>query len=282
MRHSNFTEGRDILHAQDLEKASGRVESERRIVKRLLIDGHVHVQACFNEERFLSAAFANLSQTGEGMPTLLLAEMPGVEVFDRWKSGLAPWPATPTKESTSLVLDDRILVIAGRQIVTRENLEVLALCCNAQFEERAAFITTIEQVIAAGALCVLPWGVGKWTGNRAKLIQSVLESSLARLICLGDNGNRLAGSPVPRLLRAGSKRGMKIIAGSDPLPLVSHETRGGSYGTLFEANVGFETPAADLIGALRTMPEGLKTFGNLTGLACFGRSQFAMQRRKLK
>jgi hypothetical protein len=249
---------------------------------RLLVDGHVHVHPLFDEGRFLAAAYENLSRHGTGLPTLLLAELADANVFLRWRSGHAPWPVALTSETVSIVLNGRLLVVAGRQIVTREHVEVLALCCVAEFQDNRPFIETVERVVGAGALCVLPWGVGKWTGNRAKLIRAVLDSPLASAVCLGDNGNRLAGTPVPRLLRAGAERNMPIIAGSDPLPLRGHETRVGSYGNAIEGRFDPDAPASGFFATLRNAPGDIEPFGGLTGFPRFVRSQFAMQRRKLK
>ena len=87
------------------------------VINRLLIDGHVHVHDSYDESAFLRAAYTNLSRHGEGLPTLLLTEMPGQQVFAKWRSGDAPWPVALTRELSSVVLGDRLLVVAGRQII---------------------------------------------------------------------------------------------------------------------------------------------------------------------
>lgn len=130
------------------------------MVERLLIDGHVHVHDSYDETAFLSAAWTNLSRQGEGLPTLLLAEMQGANVFARWKAGGGPWTIAATGEPSAIVLANKLLVIAGRQIVTAEKIEVLAQLTSESFEDGLPLHETIERALALGALVVLPWGGG--------------------------------------------------------------------------------------------------------------------------
>src|SRR4051794_39643129 len=139
-----------------------------------------------------------MSRYGEGFPTLLLAEMSGANVFARWQSGRAAWSVRRTQEQESLILGDKLLVIAGRQIVTAERIEVLALLTSETFEEGRPLDETIQRTKLAGALVVLPWGVGKWCGARGR---SVANAAIRYAVQLGDNGGRPLGWPRPVLFR---------------------------------------------------------------------------------
>ncbi len=121
------------------------------------------------------------------VPTLMLAEMREDKVFVRRRAGQCPWPIQTTGEDCSLYLADRLLVLAGRQVVSAEGVEVLAQCTAAQFANGRPLEETIEEIQAAGALAVLPWGVGKWLGRRGKL---VTEAAARSPILLGDNAGR--------------------------------------------------------------------------------------------
>jgi hypothetical protein len=208
----------------------------------LLIDGHVHVHACYDEAAFLSSALRRLRGYGEGFPTLMLAEIAGTNVFARWRDGGGPWQASTTAESSSLVLDGRLLVIAGRQIVTSEGVELLAQCSSEGFADGLPLNETIASVLAAGGLAVLPWGVGKWLGRRGAL---VAEARTRFPVLLGDNAGRPTLWPRPALFRD-----RLVLLGTDPLALPSQQGVAGSYGFALSTAMDPQFPARSLRNAL--------------------------------
>ena len=70
-----------------------------------------------------------------------------------------------------------VLVIAGRQIVSAERIEVLALGTRTQIPDGQPLAATIDAVRADGALAVLPWGFGKWWGARGRMVDAYLETA---------------------------------------------------------------------------------------------------------
>src|SRR4030095_13902120 len=113
---------------------------------------------------------ANLSRHGEGLPTVLLAEMPGERVLAVAGRGYSAWRGCDAREPSSLVLGHRLLVIAGHQIVTSERIEVLAIACIENIADGLTLDATITAVRDAGAIPVLPWGVGKGSGERGRFV----------------------------------------------------------------------------------------------------------------
>ena len=112
-------------------------------------------------------------------------------MFARWRSGDAAWPVTLTDEQVSLILGEKLLVIAGRQVVTAEHLEVLALLCHETIEDGQTLADTMAHISSTGAIALLPWGVGKWSGVRGQL---VAEAASRHRVLLGDNADdRSAG-----------------------------------------------------------------------------------------
>ncbi|MEM1170460.1 MAG: hypothetical protein AAGJ08_15610 [Cyanobacteria bacterium P01_H01_bin.35] len=85
---------------------------------------------------------------------------------------------TPTQESISIYAtnneNQKIFIIAGRQIVTAEKLEVLALISDSEFADGLPLETTIKNIVSKNGIPVLPWGVGKWIGKRGKILQKLL------------------------------------------------------------------------------------------------------------
>src|SRR5688572_10262911 len=112
----------------------------------VLVDGHVHIHDCFSVPRVFDAAAANFSAAARALRSqrgyeavLCLAEsdkehfLEGVRTgrLGRvWRGQHGYWEIEPSNEPETLVVqcgNTRLRVIAGRQLVTRERLEVLAL-----------------------------------------------------------------------------------------------------------------------------------------------------------
>ena len=138
------SEERNSQNAQSFVSEEGP-DGEHRVIKRLLIDGHVHVHESYNEAAFLEAAHANLSRHGQGFPTLLLAEMPGQQVFARWRSGTprgqSPLPGSHHRSSWAA----GYWLLRVAKLSRLERIEVLAVGCR----ENIANGLTLDATIAA-------------------------------------------------------------------------------------------------------------------------------------
>lgn len=256
----------------------------------VLVDAHVHVHPGFACDAFFDAARENFRREAAGLGLrdevlgcLLLAEMGPACWFQRARNGQeegGAWRFERTSEFESLVAcrgDERLLVIAGRQIATRDGLEVLALARDAGVPDGLPFGETLHRVRASGALPVLPWGFGKWWGRRGRLIAGALERRGSAPLFLGDNGGRPAAGGAPGLFAEARARGVAVLPGSDPLPLPWHSGRAGTYGFLLEGGLDAERPAADLRQRVRGLREGPRAFGRLAPLSRFLRDQLALR-----
>ena len=243
-------------------------------MRTLLVDGHVHIHDCYDETVFLNAAEQNLRMNGEGLPTLMLAETKEDNVFARWRAGQCPWPTQATDEDCSLYLADRLLVLAGRQVVSAERVEVLAQCTATRFADGRPLKETLEEIQAAGALAVLPWGVGKWLGQRGKLIT---EAAGRYPILLGDNAGRPPLWPFPA--RFQTRRTRPVLPGTDPLALSSQQTLAGSYGFSLTAPIDPDYPAQSLCNAL-TEGTSVTPLGRRVSLFTFFRQQLGLRMKR--
>ncbi|MGH7629351.1 MAG: hypothetical protein ACREOF_08160 [Gemmatimonadales bacterium] len=259
-----------------------------------LVDSHVHFHRCFDPTRFLSAALANLraaaAESGVPGPVagfLMLTESAGESAFRRFQAGALvpdqPWKLRPTGEERSLVAGsdtpDVVTLVAGRQIVTRDRLEVLALGTLDELPDGLPFGETVARVKKSGAVAVIPWGFGKWWFRRGRLVGELVRTKGDTLF-LGDNGGRLRYAPRPRLFADAARHGVYVLPGSDPLPFPSQNTRAGSFGCFIEGPLNDDRPAESLLALLGELTHQPRAFGRAEGLTRFAVSQIRMQLRK--
>ncbi len=255
----------------------------------ILIDSHIHIYPGFSVDRFLDAAWDNFNRAaGEaGLLNvtdyvLLLTEGKDSDVFSELKEeAISPenysghiadsssFSFLRTAEPESLVACKdkvRIVLIAGRQIISLENIEVLSLFSSIKVEDRTLSLTDLAQFIAdQDGLPVLPWGVGKWWGTRGKVVTDFIHSSYDHPLFLADNGNRPAFWLEPALLRQARNMGIPILSGSDPLPLASHVNRPGCCGVVLpDGELSNEYPA-ECMRKLLVSEKKIVLFGDRRG-----------------
>lgn len=195
------------------------------------------------------------------------------------------WRFDLTQERCSLIArksqEGTIILVAGRQIVTAERLEVLAIGTETQYSDGAPIEQVLRDVRESGALAVIPWGFGKWMGQRGKVLDALLRREKNGLV-LGDNSGRPRALPYPSQFVAAQKLGMRILPGSDPLPFASENRRPGSYGVILESAIDLATPARDLRRLLADHEISITPYGAPEQTLRFVRNQVRMQLVKLK
>lgn len=264
-------------------------------------DAHVHIHETFSLDRLLDCArgnFARLAPSeGDGsrdrQMALLLSEMKETDYFTRLreKAGGAGhttaggWHVACTGEAESLRLtrDDwsgRLFLLAGRQVVSAERIEVLTLATAAKVPDGLSLARTVEAVRGHGGLAVLPWGVGKWLGKRGKMIDDFVQRAAAKGLFVGDNGGRPLFWPAPRLFMTAATRGIRLLPGSDSLPLPAEESRVGGYGGSISGEIRETHPAEDLRRLLIDASSPIVPFGRRMSGWRFLRTQVALRRLK--
>ncbi len=253
-------------------------------------DSHVHLHPGFPVSAFLDHAATNLAcglSPKRWTGALFLTESRGVNRFEELASGAAAdagdWSIRPTAEPNSVRADrtdgTRLVVISGRQIVTRERLEVLGLGILDEIADGGPIEETVERVLEREGLAVLPWGFGKWWFSRGRVIEDLLSRVDSSRVFLGDNGGRLRHSPRPALFDVAERRGLRVLPGSDPLPFSREVRRVGRYGFVLEFEPDPDRPAASLLARLAAPGPGFEPIGTRAGLLEFLRNQSAMQWR---
>jgi hypothetical protein len=261
----------------------------------MLVDAHVHMHDCFSVAGVFDAAAANFARAAHELHgttrfdgVLCLVESANERFVDGvrtqrlgrvWRGQHGYWELEQGCEPEALVFRRgslRLVVITGRQLVTRERLEVLALGTTARLIDGDSMEATLNAVHDVGAAAVLPWGVGKWLGARGAIVDRVLAEPKWRNVFLGDNGNRLRYGPEPERFAAARRAGRSVLPGSDPLPLPGEEARIGGYGFAVDVDLDPLRPAAGLLAVLQS-GASFVAFGQRENLGRFVGKQIALR-----
>ncbi len=263
----------------------------------LLIDAHVHFYGCYSRDMFFDSALANF-QDGTRSLGCAVDEVTGCLMFSETSrdhyfrefheaAGNASdgnWRFQRTAEDCSLIACDRegrkLLLVAGRQIVTVEGLEVLALSCNREFPDGLDLAATVARSRESDAITVIPWGFGKWWFRRGVLLQAFLRSSGADDVYLGDNGGRPDAFPTPAPFKLAAQKGIWLLPGSDPLPFPFAAGKAGSFGFALTGEIDPDAPARGLKSLLAAQTGQPQSYGRPERVVPFVRNQIMMQLRK--
>jgi hypothetical protein len=272
----------------------------------VLVDAHVHFHPGFDRESFLDAAWENLLRWARGLGAgreqtqaggadssplaaalftgvLLLADPPGWDSFDALTGGKGAGGRWTVDEPRGGAISARradgasLTLLEGRQVASVEKLEVLALAWNGELPARASFHELVKHAVDRGAITILPWGFGKWLAARGEKVASEIEGAVPGRVFVGDSGARMAGTPVPALLRRAAERHVYNLPGSDPFPLSSHERRAGSRGFVLTGELSPEDPAESFRALLGALAEQPPTFGGGMGPLRFLSSQLRLR-----
>lgn len=251
----------------------------------------MHLHRCFDPTSFLDHARSNLVvAAGQGLGSsvgcLWITDPAGESSFDRLGAllegrGPAGWSLSRTGEPGSILArhesGDTLVVLAGRQIQTRERLEVLALGGVPDTPSWHGLGDTIAAIRRSGGIAVIPWGFGKWWLGRGRMLASTLASVPADGVFVGDNAGRTWAAPRSRLFELAASRGIYNLPGSDPLPLRWEIRKPGRAGCVLEGPLDLSRPAGHLVrklSGLRTQPPVFRRPESLPG---FARSQLALR-----
>jgi len=263
-------------------------------------DGHVHLYPWVSVEGLLDTVGRNLSALRKQSPeqwwaVLVVADPEGVGGYERLLrhgkgNGSLNRERHWVRESgdgRSVVFQGahgpRILAIRGQQLITREGLEVLGAGYTNDIPSGLTLATTVERISAAGGWSTVAWGVAKWLGRRGRIVTNLIATEGGRRdIMLGDNGGRpWWWTRVPQFELA-AERGMRILAGSDPLPLKGEEARVGSYAFRIQVRRTEGQSIMDAFrGALENPSIGIQMIGRRMGFSRVISNQIRLRLQRL-
>ena len=244
----------------------------------IVLDSHVHLYPCYVLSTFLESAVKNLtalSSEKDLHKLLAFTERRDCNAFADLKSGKlslpAGWNLQLLPEDGAIRLTnssaDSITVLAGRQIVTSEKIEVLALGCDCAIAEGLTLVDTLKAVSDCAGIGTLPYSPGKWLGGRGKLVGQCLEVSAGRPPMFGDTALRPTGISEPPIFSLARARGAKILAGTDSLPFLGEEARVGKFATMLVGDFEIDYPIRSLKKILSGTDENIRTVGQRCSLA---------------
>ena len=260
----------------------------------VLVDSHVHYYSCFDKIKLITSAIRNFESAARGLGRtagpvgmLIFVENHGLREFSRFADEVQrdkadPWEIEATSEKSSLTVVRngvrRLVLLEGRQIRTSESLEVLAIGCSEDSPDGRPVRETLRLLYSVGAIGVVPWAFGKWWFGRGHLVNALIEEETPEHFFLGDNGGRPHRSPRPEQFQRAQKRGIRVLPGTDPLPLPGEETRIGSYGFVVSGPLDHDKPGESLRRLLNDPERSPIPYGRGSGWLPFLRKQWLIRR----
>ena len=126
------------------------------------------------------------------------------------------------------------------------NTHFTALTVDAAIPDGQPVLAVLSEIKRQNGVPALSWAPGKWFGKRGAVVRDLIDSLAPQDFILGDTTLRPTVWPEPALMRRGSEKGFRIVAGSDPLPFAGEEDWVGSYASLWTGSMDVENPAAAL------------------------------------
>lgn len=263
----------------------------------IIVDSHVHLYSCFQLDSFFDNAFKNFSEqaqkksaTGNFSGVLCLADTPfSIKYNDLLnesfnKKNFKTWKLSPTQEDHSLIAhssdNKSLIIIRSQQIVSKENLELLTIGGIKMISSGITLYELINMAYDSGSIPIIPWGFGKWTGNRGRIMSSLLNSQVNDTLIIGDNSGRTKILPYPRHFSMASAKKIKILQGSDPLPFRDEIKKPGSFGFMIDGCLEISQPFKSLKGKIYDAASTIENYGTNESIHSFIRNQIKMQIRK--
>jgi hypothetical protein len=257
-----------------------------------LADGHVHIYPIHDINFFLRCALQNLKKlshqefSGQNVIYyLLLVESSDCHFFqkiERSNNGHELDEFIIQKHGEELCLhvldkntfETRLHLIAGRQINSKEGLEICSIGSPIGIQDNRENATgLIELIEKSGCIPILNWAPGKWMFGRKAAVLNTINSSTPLSLFIGDTSMRPSFWPTPGLMKFAARQGFRSIAGSDPLPFRGEEKQAGTLAFYLKGYFDPSRPGMSLINALKERKNVPHILGRRRGFFNFIRSQ---------
>lgn len=221
---------------------------------RLVADTHVHIYPFYDITLALNTLRTNLSLLDKQATCMVfLAERSDCNFFSNFKQDVA---GSLNPETKVRYLEDALhiqepgypdlYIFPGRQIITRERIEILSLTIDQQIADGLTAKEVVDTIRQKEGIPVLSWAPGKWFFKRNKIVKDLIDSNQPGSLLIGDTTLRPTCWPQPLLMRRAARKGLTIISGSDPLPFTEEEQVMGQYAIRLDSDFDPENPAKSI------------------------------------
>jgi hypothetical protein len=227
----------------------------------LRIDTHAHLYDSYSVKEWCEAAFRNLGGGADVTPMVFVVDREGQDSLDRLRRevpSFAEWRDVWNGQAGVAHLGAGPLVIVqGVQYVTSERLEVLGVGVQRFSPDGSCASEFVTRIGELGGLACLPWSPGKWLGSRGEVVRTLLNSTSAATLLVGDIAIRSRIGPPSSLLSYARRKGFTVLLGTDPLPTKSDEVLVGTLGV----ELSLECPTEDVLRSWSNLKEALLSAG---------------------
>lgn len=209
-----------------------------------ILDTHLHLYPEYDLTQAFNTLLDNTSQYGEDVSRVAcLAERHDCQYFQQLSTGeiLLDDFTFSSEVANELTLKRNrdsleITLLPGRQVITKENIEILALACPEMIDDQQPAIDIIYQINQLGRVPVIAWSPGKWFTRRGELVKKLISQLEHRDFLIGDTTLRPYGWGTPNLMKKARNLGFTVVAGSDPLPFTGEEAWLGAYHSVVKSS----------------------------------------------
>lgn len=271
------------------------------INKKIIIagDGHFHLYPCYEPANAIGNLINNLDLMAESarghepgqdvLKIAFLAESKQHDYFHKILKNEINFRtidlevlAGPEEHCISFNKQGKFILalVAGRQIVTKERLEILGLGMEGIVPDGLLAEETVERVIAAGGLPVLAFSPGKWLFKRANIVRQLVETKFSRPFLVGDSALRPLGWGEPEIMRRARSNNVAVLPGSDPLPLPKDEKYAGCYGFVYQGSFDQAKPLTSMKEIIMTTSQAILPAGRRCSLINIAGRLFRLSKAK--
>ena len=221
---------------------------------KFIIDSHIHVYPCYDLDHAFSTLISRMDGiAADAVKVACLTERYDCDFYDDLSVGSVQlnsrFSVQEDPHEACLWIQPHdgggsLALLPGRQIVSSENIEVIALAHRDRIADGQPAARIVETVLNNNGVPMLSWSPGKWWFGRGNVVASLFERFSPASIVIGDTGLRPLGWGTPWLMRTARTRGFRVLAGSDPLPVIGEERYFGSYMTEAETASANASPTA--------------------------------------
>ncbi|MGD9250145.1 MAG: hypothetical protein PVG19_02920 [Desulfobacterales bacterium] len=237
----------------------------------IVVDTHAHFHPHCDLDEFLTGAYRNLAKAARAVdhapPFYAVLFVAGIETHAlaaiKERPSSLRWQLRSTAETNSILAQasegHQLVMVLGHQVISEEGLEILGFTPHRTVPAGLPVDQIIARIRASKGIAIIPWGFGKWMGRRKSLVVRLVET-WHNNFSIGDNGGRSLFFSSAAIFKKARQKGIRILPGSDPLPIRGETKRIGTCGFCINGRLDLDRPLAHIIQTLRLPHQEVRLF----------------------